>query len=370
MEDLYLYTLVLLFILAIGDLIVGVSNDAVNFLNSAIGSKAISFRNIMILASLGIALGALFSSGMMEVARKGIFNPGSFYFEDIIFIFMAVMMTDILLLDFFNTLGMPTSTTVSIVFELLGAAVVMSLIKIFSDSGNLMELFTYINTDKATQIILGILLSVFIAFTIGAIVQWISRALLTHNFLNKSRLINALFGGISLAAISNFILIKGIKGTSYASIEFDFLDGQTINAFLEAYTLWVNLTSLLFWYFFSFLLTRGFKVDIYKVIIGVGTFALALAFAGNDLVNFIGVPVAAYQSYEAWVVSGIAANEFNMGVLSNKVTTPTLFLLVSGLIMVLTLWFSSKAKKVVKTSLDLSDQNNICLLYTSPSPRD
>ena len=152
MEDLYLYILVLLFILAIGDLIVGVSNDAVNFLNSAIGSKAISFRNIMILASLGIALGALFSSGMMEVARKGIFNPGSFYFEDIIFIFMAVMMTDILLLDFFNTLGMPTSTTVSIVFELLGAAVVMSLIKIFSDSGNLMELFTYINTLKTIQI--------------------------------------------------------------------------------------------------------------------------------------------------------------------------------------------------------------------------
>ena len=164
MENIYLYIVVLLTLLAIGDLIVGVSNDAVNFLNSAIGSKAISFRNIMILASLGIALGALFSSGMMEVARKGIFNPGSFYFEDIIFIFMAVMMTDILLLDFFNTLGMPTSTTVSIVFELLGAAVVMAMIKIFANSGNLTELSTYINTDKATQIILGILLSVFIAF--------------------------------------------------------------------------------------------------------------------------------------------------------------------------------------------------------------
>lgn len=359
MENIYLYIVVLLSLLAIGDLIVGVSNDAVNFLNSAIGSKAISFRNIMIFASLGIALGALFSSGMMEVARKGIFNPGAFNFEEIIYIFMAVMMTDILLLDFFNTLGMPTSTTVSIVFELLGAAVVMSLIKIFSDSGNLMDLSTYINTEKATQIILGILLSVFIAFTIGAIVQWISRALLTHNFLKKAKLINALFGGISLAAISNFILIKGIKGTPYAGIEYDFLNGLTINTFLESNAFLVNLSSLLFWYLFSYLLMRGFKVDIYKVIIGVGTFALALAFAGNDLVNFIGVPVAAFQSYEAWVSSGIAAKEFSMSVLSNKVPTPTIFLLGSGLIMVLTLWFSSKAKKVVKTSLDLSDQNDI-----------
>ncbi|MDB2315098.1 inorganic phosphate transporter [Flavobacteriaceae bacterium] len=359
MENIYLYIVILLSLLAIGDLIVGVSNDAVNFLNSAIGSKAISFRKIMIFASLGIALGALFSSGMMEVARKGIFNPGAFNFEEIIFIFMAVMMTDILLLDFFNTLGMPTSTTVSIVFELLGASVVMSLIKIFSNSGNLMELSTYINTDKATQIILGILLSVFIAFTIGALIQWISRAILTHDFLQKSKLINALFGGISLAAISNFILIKGIKGTPYAGIEYDFLEGMTINAFLEANAVLVNLSSLLFCYLFSYFLMKVFKVDIYKVIIGVGTFALALAFAGNDLVNFIGVPVAAFQSYEAWVSSGIAAQDFSMSVLSNKVPTPTIFLLVSGLIMVLTLWFSSKAKKVVKTSLDLSDQNDI-----------
>ena len=359
MENIYLYIVILLSLLAIGDLIVGVSNDAVNFLNSAIGSKAISFRNIMIFASLGIALGALFSSGMMEVARKGIFNPGAFNFEEIIYIFMAVMLTDILLLDFFNTLGMPTSTTVSIVFELLGAAVVMSLIKIFSDSGNLMELSTYINTEKATQIILGILLSVFIAFTVGAVVQWVSRALLTHDFLQKSKLINSLFGGLSLAAISNFILIKGIKGTPYAGIEYDFLDGMTINSFLESNAFLVNLSSLLFWYLFSYFLMRALRVDIYKVIIGVGTFALALAFAGNDLVNFIGVPVAAYQSYEAWASSGIAANEFSMTVLSNKVPTPTIFLLGSGLIMVLTLWFSSKAKKVVKTSLDLSDQNDI-----------
>ena len=359
MENIYLYIVILLTLLAIGDLIVGVSNDAVNFLNSAIGSKAISFRNIMILASLGIALGALFSSGMMEVARKGIFNPGSFYFEDIIFIFMAVMMTDILLLDFFNTLGMPTSTTVSIVFELLGAAVVMAMIKIFANSGNLTELSTYINTDKATQIILGILLSVFIAFTIGALVQWISRALLSYDFLSKSKWISAIFGGLSLAAISNFILIKGIKGTPYSGIQYDLLNGQTINGFLDSNSLVVNVVSLIFWYLFSYVLIRIFKTDIYKVIIGVGTFALALAFAGNDLVNFIGVPVAAYQSYDAWLSSGIAADEFSMEVLSNKVSTPTIFLFASGLIMVLTLWFSSKAKKVVKTSLDLSDQNDI-----------
>ena len=216
-----------------------------------------------------------------------------------------------------------------------------------------------INTEKATQIILGILLSVFIAFTIGAVVQWVSRALLTHDFDQKSKLINSFFGGLSLAAISNFILIKGIKGTPYAGIEFDTLNGLTINAFLEANTFLVNLSSLLFWYLFSYFLMRVLRVDIYKVIIGVGTFALALAFAGNDLVNFIGVPVAAYQSYEAWANSGIAANEFSMSVLSNKVPTPTIFLLGSGLIMVLTLWFSSKAKKVVKTSLDLSDQNDI-----------
>ena len=350
MENIYLYIVVLLTLLAIGDLIVGVSNDAVNFLNSAIGSKAISFRNIMILASLGIALGALFSSGMMEVARKGIFNPGSFYFEDIIFIFMAVMMTDILLLDFFNTLGMPTSTTVSIVFELLGAAVVMAMIKIFANSGNLTELSTYINTDKATQIILGILLSVFIAFTIGALVQWISRALLSYDFLSKSKWISAIFGGLSLAAISNFILIKGIKGTPYSGIQYDLLNGQTINGFLDSNSLVVNVVSLIFWYLFSYVLIRIFKTDIYKVIIGVGTFALALAFAGNDLVNFIGVPVAAYQSYDAWLSSGIAADEFSMEVLSNKVSTPTIFLFASGLIMVLTLWFSSKAKKVVRPS--------------------
>src|SRR6056300_502710 len=210
MDSIFYLMIFALALLAVADLVVGVSNDAVNFLNSAIGSKAISFKKIMIIASLGVFIGAVFSSGMMEVARKGIFMPSKFYFDEIMFIFMAVMIGDILLLDFFNTLGMPTSTTVSIVFELLGAAVVMSLIKIFSDSGNLMELSTFINTEKATQIILGILLSVFIAFTIGAIVQWISRLLLSYNFKTKATWIGAVFGGIALTAISYFILMKGI----------------------------------------------------------------------------------------------------------------------------------------------------------------
>ena len=356
MENIYLYIIILLGILAIGDLIVGVSNDAVNFLNSAIGSKAISFRNIMILASLGIAFGAFSSSGMMEVARKGIFNPSAFFFDEIIYIFMAVMMTDILLLDFFNTLGLPTSTTVSIVFELLGAAVVMAAVKIINGGGTLVELSNYINTEKASQIILGILLSIFIAFTIGAISQWISRLIYSYQYDKKSASLNALFGGLALASIFNFILIKGIKSTPYADLKFEFLSGLTINGFIENNTILVNLLSFVFWYLTSLIIIRFLKGDIFKIIIGVGTFALALAFAGNDLVNFIGVPIAAFQSYEAWVSSGLAANEFSMGVLSDKVATPTLFLLLSGVVMILTLVFSSKAKKVVKTSLDLSNQ--------------
>ena len=356
MENIYLYIIILLGILAIGDLIVGVSNDAVNFLNSAIGSKAISFRNIMILASLGIAFGAVSSSGMMEVARKGIFNPSAFFFDEIIYIFMAVMMTDILLLDFFNTLGLPTSTTVSIVFELLGAAVVMAAVKIINGGGTLVELSNYINTEKASQIILGILLSIFIAFTIGALSQWISRLIYSYQYDKKSASLNALFGGLALVSIFNFILIKGIKSTPYADLKFEFLSGLTINGFIENNTLLVNLLSFVFWYLISLIIIRFLKGDIFKIIIGVGTFALALAFAGNDLVNFIGVPIAAFQSYEAWVSSGLAANEFSMGVLSDKVATPTLFLLLSGVVMILTLVFSSKAKKVVKTSLDLSNQ--------------
>ncbi len=354
MDNIYLLMLIALAFLAIADLVVGVSNDAVNFLNSAIGSKAISFRTIMIVASIGIALGAIFSSGMMEVARKGIFNPSEFMFSEIMFIFMAVMITDILLLDFFNTMGMPTSTTVSIVFELLGAAVAMSMIKIWNAGGDYSTVLEYINTSKALEIILGILLSVVVAFTIGAIVQWISRLLLSYDFEKKAKWVGALFGGIALSAITYFILMKGIKGTSYASQSFDLIGGLTISDFLEQKVWLLIVVNFLIWSFLSFVLMTLAKVNIYKLIIGVGTFALALAFAGNDLVNFIGVPIAAFQSYEAWVASGTAATDFSMSILAEKVPTPTLLLFLSGMIMVATLWFSKKARHVADTEINLS----------------
>jgi phosphate/sulfate permease len=356
--DIYLIMIIALGLLAIGDLVVGVSNDAVNFLNSAIGSKVLSFRSIMIVASLGIAVGAVFSSGMMEVARKGIFNPDMFFFSEIMIIFMAVMITDILLLDFFNTLGMPTSTTVSIVFELLGAAVAVSLIKIFAGGGEFSDLSQYINVAKATQIIFGILLSVFVAFSIGAVVQYVSRILLSFKFEAKEKWVGALFGGVALTSITYFILMKGIKGTPYAKESFEILNGSTIASFMESNVLGIALVSFIILFLFSAFLIYRLKINIYKLIIAIGTFSLALAFAGNDLVNFIGVPIAAWQSYEAWVVSGVPATEFSMGILAAKVPTPTLLLLLAGIIMVITLWFSSRAKNVVKTSIDLSNQEN------------
>ncbi len=356
MDNLYLLMIVALGILAIADLVVGVSNDAVNFLNSAIGSKAVSFKTIMIVASIGIACGAIFSSGMMEVARKGIFNPSMFMFSDIMIIFMAVMITDILLLDFFNTLGMPTSTTVSIVFELLGAAVAVALIKIGADNGSFTDVVNYINTEKATQIIVGILLSVVVAFSIGALVQYASRLLLSFNFERKPLWVGALFGGIALTSIMYFILMKGIGGTNYAKQSFESLNGLTIKDVLENYVFAIVAVNLVVWSAFSYILMSFFKTNIYKIIIVVGTFALALAFAGNDLVNFIGVPIAAWQSYEAWVGSGVPATEFGMSILAEKVPTPTILLFIAGMVMVATLWFSSKAKTVVKTSIDLSSQ--------------
>ena len=356
--DVYLLMIIALGFLAIGDLVVGVSNDAVNFLNSAIGSKVLSFKTIMIVASLGIAVGAVFSSGMMEVARKGIFNPDMFFFSEIMIIFMAVMITDILLLDFFNTLGMPTSTTVSIVFELLGAAVAVSLIKIFAGGGELNDLENYINVSKATEIIFGILLSVFVAFSVGAFVQYISRVLLSFKFEDKEKWVGALFGGVALTSISYFILMKGIKGTPYANESFEILNGSSIASFMESNVLGIALLSFIILFLISAVLIYLLKINIYKVIIAIGTFSLALAFAGNDLVNFIGVPIAAWQSYEAWVVSGVEATEFSMGILAAKVPSPTLLLLLAGMVMVITLWFSSRAKNVVKTSIDLSNQED------------
>ncbi len=348
MDNIYLLMLVALAALAVADLVVGVSNDAVNFLNSAIGSKAISFRTIMIVASLGIFIGAVFSSGMMEVARKGIFIPGEFYFEEIMIIFMAVMITDILLLDFFNTLGMPTSTTVSIVFELLGAAVVMALIKIStSDSQTFADLGSYINTAKATEIISGILLSVIIAFSVGALVQWLSRLIFTFHYEKKIKNFGALFGGVALTAIGYFIFMKGLKGTPYYG---DF------KGILEEQTLLLVAGSFIFWTLFSFLFMKIFKKSILIFVIAIGTFGLALAFSGNDLVNFIGVPMAAYHSYEAWVASGESAMTFSMDVLDKKVPAEPLLLFIAGGIMVVTLWFSKKARTVADTEIGLSRQ--------------
>ncbi|MDT0538916.1 MULTISPECIES: inorganic phosphate transporter [Croceitalea] len=348
-ENIYIFMIIALAILAITDLVVGVSNDAVNFLNSAIGSKAISFKTIMIVASLGIAFGAFSSSGMMEVARKGIFNPTEFVFAEIMIIFMAVMITDILLLDFFNTLGMPTSTTVSIVFELLGAAVAISLVKIIGVDGSFSDLGTYINTDKATEIIVGILLSVFIAFTIGALVQFISRVLITFKYGNKPKYIEAIFGGVAISAIIYFILVKGLKSA-------DLFDESVIQFVSESPELFL-LANFLIWTLLSWIVSTFLKWNIYTVVIVLGTFALAMAFAGNDLVNFIGVPIAALQSFQDWQGSGISPNEFNMQGLTAAVRTEPYLLLLAGAIMVITLWFSSKAKSVVKTSVDLARQD-------------
>ena len=356
--DVYFIMIVALAFLAIGDLVVGVSNDAVNFLNSALGSKAISVRKIMILASLGVLVGSVFSSGMMEVARKGIFNPEMLLFSEIMIIFMAVMITDILLLDFFNTLGLPTSTTVSIVFELLGAAVAVSLIKISGLGSEFSDLVNYINVEKASQIILGILLSVFIAISIGALVQFISRTLLSYNYEQKSKWVGSVFGGVALTSISYFILMKGIKGTSFAKESYDVLDGSTISSFLETEVLMISIVSFILLSLISYFLIFLLRVNIYKLIIGVGTFSLALAFAGNDLVNFIGVPIAAWQSYEAWIASGVPADMFSMEVLSTKVPTPNLLLFLAGMVMVVTLWISSKARKVTKTEIDLARQRD------------
>ena len=350
MGDPYILMLVALAVLAIVDLVVGVSNDAVNFLNSAIGSKAIPVKKIMIIASFGVFFGAVTSSGMMEVARKGIFNPNMFMFQDIMIIFMAVMITDILLLDIFNSLGMPTSTTVSIVFELLGAAVCISLLKISAnDSQSISDIWSYINHEKATEIINGILLSVVVAFSVGALVQFVSRLIYTFNFEKRATYISALFGGFAITAITYFIIIKGIKGTPFY---------EDVSHLIEGNTFVIISGSFVAWSVISQILIQFFKINILKLIIGIGTFSLAMAFSGNDLVNFVGVPIAALNSYQDWVVSGVAADAYSMGSLAEKVPSNIWLLLLAGTIMVITLWTSSKAQNVIKTGIDLSRQGD------------
>lgn len=348
MENIYLLMIVALVVLAVADLVVGVSNDAVNFLNSAIGSKAIPFKGILIIASVGIFIGASFSSGMMEVARSGIFHPSQYYFSEIMIIFMAVMITDILLLDFFNSVGLPTSTTVSIVFELLGAAVIMGLIKIAgNDNESFSSIINYINAEKVPVIISGILLSVVIAFTCGAIVQYISRLIFTFNSERQMKRFGGIFGGIALTSISYFIFIKGLKDTPFYS---------NSGTFIQNNTFLIVGVAFVFWTVFSHLYIKLFKKSVLIVVIGAGTFGLALAFAGNDLVNFIGVPMAAYHSYIDWAASGVAPGDYSMGGLEGSVPTEPMLLFGAGLVMVLTIWFSKKARTVSQTEINLSRQ--------------
>jgi len=337
-----------LFLLAASDLIVGVSNDAVNFLNSAIGSKVASFKVIMAVAAVGILFGSVFSSGMMEVARKGIFHPQMFYFHEIMLIFLAVMITDVIMLDTFNTIGMPTSTTVSIVFELLGAAVAMASIKIISgDPGAIGQ---YINSGKALAIISGILVSVAIAFTVGVIIQYIVRLAFSFNFRKRIKYIGAIWGGISLSVITYFLVIKGMKNVEFIP--------QDFKTFVQQNTLQVMLVSFIGWTVVLQLFNILFKLNILKFIVLAGTFGLAMAFAGNDLVNFIGVPIAGFNSWQFFHgAQGADPHGFLMTGLAGKVPTNTLFLVVAGIVMILTLYFSRKAKSVIKTSVDLSRQD-------------
>ncbi|WCM42223.1 inorganic phosphate transporter [Flavobacterium sp. CBA20B-1] len=350
MEQIYIIMLVALAVLAIIDIAVGVSNDAVNFLNSALGSKAVSFKTAMIVASIGILFGAIFSSGMMEIARSGIYNPSMFSFHEVMIIFLAVMVSDILLLDVFNSLGLPTSTTVSIVFELLGAAVCLGVIKILAIDDSLSTLGSYINTDKASEIVISILLSVLLSFLLGSIVQYFSRLIFTFQSADRIRKFGALFGGFAISFISFFILIKGLKGVS-------FIDKETLS-FIKGNQLLILGICFVFWTIISQFLMTVFKVNILKVIILIGTFALALAFAGNDLVNFIGVPIAAIQSYEFFSASaGADPNSYMMSELANnKIVAPFYYLLFAGLVMVFTLWTSKKARKVIETEMSLSRQ--------------
>lgn len=357
MENFYLILVVVLFALAISDLVVGVSNDAVNFLNSAVGSKAAPKWVIFLMASLGVLIGATFSSGMMEVARKGIFHPDMFVFSEIMIIFLAVMITDVILLDMFNTFGMPTSTTVSIVFELLGSAVAVSIVKIKAAGGSVaMELSQYINSSKALAIITGILLSVFIAFTVGAIVQYLTRLLFTFKYRGPMRYFGSAFGGLAITAITYFIVIKGMKGSTFASHEL--ASGETVQEWVKSHTGLMLLYSFGFWILLIQLLKWIFNIKILKVVVLAGTFALAMAFAGNDLVNFIGVPLAGYKSFQGWMADGATnPDTFSMAMLAGKVGTPTFMLLIAGLVMIITLIMSKKAKSVIATSLDLSRQN-------------
>lgn len=348
MEYLYLFIVVVLITLALSDLVVGVSNDAVNFVNSAIGSKAASFRVVMIIAALGVLVGSTFSSGMMEVARKGIFNPEQFMFNEIMIIFLAVMITDVILLDLFNTAGLPTSTTVSLIFELLGASMAVSAMKIIQQGGTIQELGQYINSGKVVAIITGILISIAIAFTVGALIQYFVRVIFTFRFQSQLRYLGSVWGGLAISVMVFFLFIKGAKGASFLNP--DMVTWFNENTWLILGVIFIGMTIILQFLYWIF------RINILKMIVLVGTFSLAMAFAGNDLVNFIGVPLAGLESFQAWRATGGPVDSFSMGLLKNPVTTPTLYLLLAGLVMVVTLFLSKKARKVTKTEVNLSKQ--------------
>jgi phosphate/sulfate permease len=348
METIYLGIIIFLFVLAVFDLMVGVSNDAVNFLNSAIGAKAASFKTIMIISAIGIFIGASLSNGMMDIARHGIYQPEHFYFEEIMCILLAVMLTDVVLLDVFNSMGMPTSTTVSMVFELLGGTFALALIKVYGDSS--LELGDLINTDKALSVIMAIFVSVAIAFFFGMLVQYIARVIFSFNYQNKMKYSIGLFGGIAATAIIYFMLIKGLKDSSFMTKEnLAWVKDHTAQLVLTCFVFFTVLMQILHW----------LKINVFKIIVLLGTFALALAFAGNDLVNFIGVPLAGYSSFIDYTTNGAgyAPDSFLMTSLLGPASTPWYFLVGAGAIMVYSLFTSRKAHAVVKTSVDLSRQD-------------
>lgn len=348
MFEFYFLAVIILFILAISDLIVGVSNDAVNFLNSAIGSQVAPRKIIMLVASLGIILGATFSSGMIEVARKGIFNPEMFFLSEIMVIFLAVMITDIILLDLFNTFGMPTSTTVSIVFELLGAAVAVALLKLSAHPDSSLALSEFINSSRAITIISGIFISVFIAFITGSFVQYVSRLLFSYHYEKRMKWTGPVWSAFALTALTFFLLIKGLKGASFVSDEFISWSQHNRITLMGA--------SFVFWFLTMQICVSVFKLNILRFVVLFGTFSLAMAFAGNDLVNFIGVPISGLESYLAWNQSGIEASQYSMDILNQPVRTDTYLLAIAGVIMVVTLWVSKKSRSVTETEVNLGRQ--------------
>lgn len=335
--------------LAIFDLLVGVSNDAVNFMNSAVGAKVARYRTIIIVAAVGVFAGAILSNGMMDIARHGIFQPANFSFYEIMCILLAVMVTDVVLLDVFNTLGLPTSTTVSMVFELLGGAFILAILKIIGDETGLLSLGDMMNTEKALSVIMGIFLSVAIAFIAGTLVQYISRIIFSFNYKKHLSWTIGIFGGISVTSLSYFVLIKGLKSAPFMSAEsLAWIDQNTTLLVAGCFVFFTLLMQILHWC----------KVNVFRIIVLLGTFALALAFAGNDLVNFIGVPLAGFSAYTDYVANsnGAGIHDFMMSSLMSSAKTPAIFLLASGIIMVYALATSKKAKNVIKTSVDLARQ--------------